>query len=137
MNSKLKLALLGLLGAVIGYPLMGFLITVVQEWMLGGISYTHSTLPVLFIGGIGTFLSAVAGGWVAARVVSFKTLLPNIIMIVLAIAETTWLVRTGRTTDPLWFDVIAASSLFIGIYLGAKINVLWKWWKHSAASPSS
>jgi hypothetical protein len=118
MNIVLKNGVLVLLGALIGYPLMGLLITVVQEWIFGGVGYHESSAVVLLVAGFGTFLSAVAGGWVAGRVVSFKNLYPNLLMCALVVLETTWLIRSGRTHGPLWFDFLAAGSLIAGILLG-------------------
>lgn len=118
MNAVLKNLGLTLLAVLIGYPLMGLLITIVQEWIFGGVDYWESSLGVLLLAGLGTFLSAVAAGWVAARLVAFKNLYPHLLMCVLVAVETTWLIRTGRTHSPLWFDVVAAGSLVAGILLG-------------------
>lgn len=127
MHQTFKTGALALLGALIGYPLMGFLITIVQEWIFGGVGYNKSSLGVLLLAGAGTFLSAVAGGSVAARIVSFKNLYPNLLMCALVTVETTWLVRSGRTHDPVWFDCLAAGSLIIGILLGGGLAVSKKW----------
>jgi hypothetical protein len=113
-----------ILATVIGYGLMVLLITSVQEWIFNGVSYNKSSFAVLAIAGLGTFLSAVAGGWVAFRINSQKTRLSNIIMSALVVAETTWLLLTWKADNPVWFDVLASFSLIIGIMLSCNVSYL-------------
>jgi hypothetical protein len=81
---------------------------------------------VLAIAGLGTFLSAIAGGWVAFRINSGKTILSNVFMSVMVVIETTWILKTFKAESPLWFDVLAALSLIIGILLGCHLVYLRK-----------
>jgi hypothetical protein len=113
-----------LFGVVIGYGLMVLLITSVQEWIFHGVSYNKSSIAVLVIAGLGTFLSAVAGGWVAFRINSGKTRLSNMIMSVMVVIETTWILLTFKADSPLWFDILAALSLIIGIMLSCNLVYL-------------
>ena len=107
----------------VGYFVMGMLITLVQETWLGGVSYHTSSLSVLAVAGFFTFLSAVAGGVVAGLIAGRRPLLHGLVMCLLVVAETTWLVRTGRADGPLWFDAMAAASLMVGMLLGALLSV--------------
>ena len=102
-----------------GYALMGLLITLVQETWLGGVSYTTSTTGVLLVGGFFTFLSAVVAGAVAGWVAGHHPLYHAAAMCVIVACETTWLITSGRTWDPLWFDLIASGSLVMGLLIGA------------------
>jgi len=111
------------LAVVIGYPLMGLRITLVQENWPGGVSYTHSSLWVLFLGGTFTFLSAVAAGWVAGWIAGHHPLLHALVMSAIVVGETAWLIATGRTVDPVWFDVCAGASLIVGLLVGASLEV--------------
>ncbi len=110
-----------ILATIIGYALMGLLITSIQEWIFHGVSYNKSSLAVLAVAGLGTFLSAIAGGWVAFRINSGTTILSNIFMSVLVVIETTWILKTFKAESPLWFDILAAFSLIIGILLGCHL----------------
>jgi hypothetical protein len=113
-----------IIAVVIGYSLMGLLITAVQEWIFHGVSYNKSSLPVLAVAGLGTFLSAVTGGWVAFRINAGKTQISNLIMSVLVIIETTWILLTFKAESPMWFDILAALSLILGIMLGCNLGFL-------------
>lgn len=115
-----------LLGVLVGYPLMGLLITIVQEWFFKGVGYYESSLAELVVAGTGTFLSAVAGGWVAFAINSFQSKISNYLMSLLVVAETTWLFSSGKAGGPLWFDVLAASSLIVGILLGCNLDLFRK-----------
>ena len=42
MNKNIKTGLIIILATILGYITMGFLITVVQEWIFGGVSYNKS-----------------------------------------------------------------------------------------------
>ncbi len=129
MNPAVKKWIVIILATIIGYALMGLLITAVQEWIFHGVSYHKSSLPVLLTAGAGTFFSAVAGGWLAFIINSKKTKISNMIMSVLVVLETTWLFTTGRADGPLWFDIAAALSLIAGILLGCNLSLF----KRSAA----
>jgi len=123
MNKNLKNWLIIILATISGYGTMGFLITVVQEWIFGGVSYNKSSLAVLGIAGFGTFLSAIVGGWLAFFINSYNTKLSNILMCGIVIVETTWILNTFKAESPLWFDVLAALSLIIGILIPTQINL--------------
>jgi hypothetical protein len=123
MNKNLKTGLIIMLAVISGYVSMGFLITVVQEWIFGGVSYNKSSLIVLAVAGFGTFLSAILGGWLAYFINSYSTKLSNMIMCGMVIVETTWILNTFKADSPIWFDVLAALSLIIGILIPTQLNI--------------
>jgi len=108
---------------LVGYVLMGALITLVQETWFGGVSYTKSTAGVLVAAGFFTFLAAVVGGYAAGWIAGRRPMLHGLAMSCIVVVETSWLIGSGRTWDPTWFDVTAASSLIVGILLGSWIHV--------------
>lgn len=108
---------------VVGYVLMGALITLVQETWFGGVSYTKSSTGVLVTAGFFTFLAAVVGGYAAGWIAGRRPMLHGLAMSCLVVLETTWLIRSGKTWDPVWFDVTAAGSLVAGILIGAWLHV--------------
>ncbi len=122
MNTQLKKTILIIIATLVGYISMGLLITAVQEWTFKGVSYYKSSTIVLGVAGFGTFLSAVAGGWIAFRINSYKTRISNYIMCLLVVCETTWLITTKKPDNPIWFDVLAASSLIVGIILACHLK---------------
>lgn len=115
-----------IIATLTGYAVMGLLITSVQEWIFHGVSYNKSSISVLILAGAGTFLSAVIGGWIAFRINSKNTKLSNILMSVLVVVETVWLLKTYKADSPVWFDVLAALSLIIGIFLGCSLDFIKK-----------
>jgi len=105
-----------------GYFVMVVLITLVQETWLGGVSWQRSSPGVLFVAGTFTFLAAVVGGLVAGLVAGRSALAHGLLMCGIALIETTVLILTGRVEGPLWFDLMAAGSLLVGILLGALLH---------------
>lgn len=124
MNANLKTGLLIVIAAVAGYLAMVLLITIVQEWIFGGVSYNKSSLWVLALAGLGTFLSALIGGWVAFAINRYQTKISNIIMSIVVVVETSWLLTTWNADNPVWFDVLASGSLILGILLATKLHFL-------------
>lgn len=124
MNANLKTGLLIVIAAVAGYLAMVLLITIVQEWIFGGVSYNKSSLWVLALAGLGTFLSALIGGWVAFAINRYQTKISNIIMSIVVVVETSWLLTTWKADNPVWFDVLASGSLILGILLATKLHFL-------------
>lgn len=131
MSRALVSALRSLVGIVAGYSLMGLIIYLVFEVGFGGVSYEASPLPVLLAAGLCAFLSAVAGAFVAAWLAGRAPFVHAAVMMVLVTLETTWLVTTGRTTDPVLFDAGAAATLLIGLACGA---ALYRRWRGGAAA---
>ena len=111
-------------GFVTGYVVMVLLITLVQEVIFGGVSYHESSNSELLGAGLLTVGCAVVGGWTAAAIAGHRPWLVALIMSLLVAAETTALVITGKVGGPLWFDVLAALSLMLGLFAGAWLSTL-------------
>lgn len=122
----LKRAGLLLVSLVVGYGTMVILITLVQEGLFGGVSYSSTPLPQLAVAGLLTVGSAVVGGAVAARIFGPPWFPPAGLMCGLVTLETSYLIKTGVLTDPLWFDVSAGISLVVGILVGAYVTRKWQ-----------
>ncbi|MCO6478277.1 MAG: hypothetical protein J5I94_16720 [Phaeodactylibacter sp.] len=108
-----------ILAVIAGEAILVFLITIVQESIFGGITFTHSPWHHLLLGGAGTFLSAFIAGLAAYLLVDKRSVAPHIIISLLIGAESTWLILYGGSPDPAWFEVMATSSLLAGVWLGA------------------
>jgi hypothetical protein len=111
---------------VVAHPAMAVGITLVQETWFGGVGFHESSKPELAIAGLLTFLCAAAAGAIAAAIAGSRGRVAATIMSVLIIAESTWLITSGRASGPLWFDVLAASSLIVGILGGAEAVMRWR-----------
>lgn len=122
--TRLLRGLRSVAAVLVGYVTMVVLITLVQESWFGGVSLQKSSPGVLVAAGAGTFLAAVIGGAVAGLIARAHPQLHALAMCVLVCVETTYLVLTGRVGGPLWFDMMAAASLVVGIMAGATLYAL-------------
>lgn len=120
----LLLILRGLAAVVAGEATMVVLITLVQENLFGGVSFTKSSTSILLMAGALTFLAAAMGGFVAGWIAKGFPMLPAVILAAEVPVETTYLIVSGKTIDPVWFDIMAAGSLVVGILLGAYCHVV-------------
>ncbi len=110
-----------IVAVIAGESILVFLITIVQENLFGGISYTESPWFDIIFGGLGTFVSAFLAGVAAYLIVGKRTLTPTLIITCLILLESIWLLFFSGSKDPLWFDAMASSSLLVGIWLGVLV----------------
>ena len=108
-----------LLGVVAGYAVMVLAITAVQEWWFGGVGWYESSLGELGVAGLFTCLSAALGSAVGTVAAGYPGRVVANVMSLLVITETTTLTIQGRLDGPLWFDLLAAAGLLVGIFAGA------------------
>ena len=113
-----KSIILIILATVVGEIALILLTTFAQEVLFDGISYLYSSNFDIYVGGFITFLAAVVAGMVAALIVKGRSYIPHLVITVLICAETTYLIMSGKTTDPIWADALAGLSLVVGIWLG-------------------
>ena len=120
---KLKHLGLILLAVVAGEIVLALLTTLVQEVIYGHIDHWLSAPPLhIVLAGIGNVLAAIVAGWVVGKISSNYLTAPLAIVSLLIAAETTWLISSGRTVDPVWFDVLAGFSLIVGIWIGGYLD---------------
>lgn len=105
-------------GIVIGYLIFVLGAWVVQEAILGGVSY-HDDLTTLALAGVLTPLAAAVGAIVTVSIADRHPWLHLIPMFALIVAETTYLYTQGRVDGPLWFEAAAGASLIAGGMIGA------------------
>lgn len=102
-----------------GYAALVLLTYLVQESLLGGVSFRDSPLHTLLIAGILTPCAGGVAGYAAALVAGRWPVL-HVVPICAAVAvETTALYATGRVDGPLWFEALAGAALIAGILAGA------------------
>ncbi len=119
MTHTLVRALRSVAAVIVGYIVMVVLITLAQEGLFGGVTFHGSSWTVLTVAGALTFVSAGAGGAVAAWIAGHHGRIHAGVMGALVVIETTALITTGSFAGPLWFDLAASASLIVGILLGA------------------
>lgn len=117
-SNTLTTSLKMLLAICLGEAILVLGTTLIQEILLGGISYYTSSGPALFSAGIGSFFVACLAGFVAFGVMKRKTEVPIAVLSMLVIIETFWLINSGHTSGPIWFDLMASISLIIGFWVG-------------------
>lgn len=115
--NKRTLVLRTILAVVVGEVSLIVLTTIAQEVLFPGIRYHDSPRFDLVFGGLATILAAVFAGMLASVVISHSKIVP-IAMSTLVLVETSALVLLDKTTDPLWFDILAGTALIIGIWTG-------------------
>jgi hypothetical protein len=117
---------------VAGYVALVVGSTLVQETLLGGVTFQNSSTQVLLIAGILTPLAAVLGGVVTATIAGrapYWHIAPACLEVAL---ETTYLFTTHKVDGPLWFEGSAGLSLVAGFVIGA-----WLWTATTRRRPSA
>ncbi len=109
--------MLGILAIILGEISLVLCTTIVQEVLFSGVSY-HSSLPILIFGGFFTFLASAISGLIS-RVIgnTYSIIIPSVISFFI-LTETTYLIFSGITSNPSWFDILAGNGLIIGIWIG-------------------
>ncbi len=130
MTSVSKSVFKTILAVLLGEIVLIVLTTVAQELIYDGISYNQSPVADIFIGGFLTVLAAVFAGLTASFIGGQMNYWPHIFISMLITTEMTYLITTGVTTDPLWFDIFAGLSLAAGVWIGFAIRKL-LWFKLS------
>lgn len=106
------------MAVVLGEVVLVLLTTVAQEVIYDGISYHSSPVPDIIIGGALTMLAAVLAGMTASYVAGKSNHWPHVYLSIIISVEMTYLILSGITKDPLWFDILAGFSLVCGVWIG-------------------
>lgn len=106
------------LATLVGEIALILLTTFAQEVLFDGIRYSTSSNFDIYVGGFATFLAAIFAGVIVSIINKGKNYIPQIIISTLIFLETTFLISTSRTGDPIWADALAGLSLILGIWLG-------------------
>ncbi len=121
MNA-LKPVLLGLVSIILAYLIIVVFSVIFQDALFGGLKYPESPWHHLLIGGTGTVVGAILGGYVMSLVTKGQYQIPAILINIWILVEAVYLSTSGVSTSPLWFDLLAASSLVVGIWFGCVIR---------------
>ena len=104
-------ALRSLLAIVAGYLTIALGTALTFEALLGGIGWTKSSPAELAVATAGAVLTGLAGGYVAAKVAGRKPLLHAAGVLIPLALDTIYVIRSGLSVDPLWFDLGGSLTL--------------------------
>jgi hypothetical protein len=118
MRHKLLRVLRSTAAAIAGYVLIVIGTSLAFEYMLGGIGYYKSSPAVLAVASLAALVSGLAGGYVAAWVGGRPYLLNAAAVLVPLILDTTYVITSGISHDPVWYDLLGSGTLMLGAILG-------------------
>ena len=113
-----------LAAVVVGYAVIAIGTTLAFEVWLGGIGYHKSSTPVLAVASLAAFLSGFSGGYAAAWLGGRPQLLHAAGVLIPLIIDTTYVVTSGVSSDPLWYDLAGAVTLMGAAVLGGYVRQL-------------
>lgn len=102
---------------VLGYAVIVALTSLPIAKLLGGVSFRHSSGGVLVLAGLAA-VAGMAGGYAAALAAGRAPVLHAAGVVGLLITETTLLLTTRPSHDPLWHSLMGAGMLMGGCLLG-------------------
>ena len=113
------------LGAVlVGYLVIALGTTLAFEVCLGGIGYYTSTTKILALATLGALASGFAGGLTAAWLAGRRPLLHAAAILVPIALDTTYVITSGISDDPVWFDLGGSASLVVAaLFAGYLLEV--------------
>jgi hypothetical protein len=107
------------LGAVTaGYAVIVVGTTLTFETLLEGVSYQTSSRTELALASAGAFLSGLAGGFAAAWLAGRRPVLHAAGVLVWLTFDTTWVITSGVSKDPIWFDLAGSLTLMVSAVCG-------------------
>ncbi len=114
----LKSIVFAILAIILGEFALILFTTIAQELVFNGISYYTSPNSTIIFGGFLTFLAA-SGAGILSRIIGrhYTLTIPSVISFFIML-EMAYLIFSGITNDPVWFDLLAGSGLIIGIWIG-------------------
>ena len=115
---RVELIIRILIAVIIGEIILVLGTTVAQEVLVKGLNWYSYSTNELFIGGLGSFLAAVISGAVAYGIVKRASVIPLVVLSVLVVLETSWLIQTGRSAEPIWFSALGGATLILGFWVG-------------------
>lgn len=96
------------------------------ELLLGGIGYQKSSASVLALATAGALLSGLAGGLVAAALAGRRPLAHGIALVIPLAFDTSYVIFSGISPDPVWFDLGGSFTLLAGGIFGAWLFQRWR-----------
>lgn len=118
MKEKLLTALRYAVAAFAGYLTIVLGTTLTLEVLLGGFTYVGSTPATLAAAALGSTLSGLLGGYLAAWIGGRRPVSHALGVLVFLTLDTHFVVTSGISNDPLWFNLAAGGGLMAAAVLG-------------------
>ncbi len=124
MGHKVLRAARSIAAVVAGYAVIVVGTILAFEVLLGGIGYHKSSTRVLAVASVAAFASGFSGGYVAAWLGGRPQLLHAAGVLLPLILDTTYVVTSGVSSDPLWYDLVGALTLMVAAVFGGYVRQL-------------
>jgi hypothetical protein len=121
MRRPVLRALRSVAAVLAGYAVIVAGTTLAFESLLGGIGYYKSSRTVLAIASVAAFVVGFCGGFVAAWVGGRPRLLHAAGLLIPLAIDTTFVVTSGVSSDPLWYDLAGSLTLVVAALAGGHV----------------
>jgi hypothetical protein len=122
MRNKVIRAVRSIAAVAAGYAVIVVGTILAFEVWLGGIGYYKSSTAVLAIASLAAFVSGFSGGYVAAWLGGRPQLFHAAGVLLPLILDTTYVVTSGVSSDPLWYDLVGALTLMVAAVFGGYVR---------------
>jgi hypothetical protein len=119
MQRKILNALRSVGAVAAGYVVIVIGTSLTLGVLLEGKSYAEASPWEHVVGAMGSILSGLLGGYVAAWLAGRKPVGHALAVVLILGVETTWIVITGVGSNPVWFDLAGGLTLMGTTVLGA------------------
>ena len=122
MRNKVLRAARSIAAVVAGYAVIVAGTILAFEVWLGGIGYYKSSTQVLAVASLAAFVSGFCGGYVAAWLGGRPQLFHAAGVLLPLTLDTTFVVTSGVSSDPLWYDLVGALTLMVAAIIGGYVR---------------
>ncbi len=105
------------LAMIFGYAVIVLLTTLTFK-LTGPVRYQETSMVTLLFAGIGVCLSGVCGGCIAAWIGQRAPFLHAMVVLIPLTADTIYVVTSGISRDPVWFDLLNSFGLMVATLCG-------------------
>ena len=121
MPVRIPRLLRSLAAVVAGYAVIVLGTVLVLSVLLDDVTYAEAGVLEHAVGAIGTILTGLLGGYVAARLAGRQPVGHALGVVLILIVEMTWILTTGVGSNPAWFDAAGGLTLMVTAALGALV----------------
>lgn len=110
-----------------GSALLGYVVIVIGtiltlEVFLGGVGYYKSSAGVLALAGLGAVVSGLLGGYLAGWIGGSRPVQYAMGVLFFLVLDTTLFVFSGKSVDPVWFNLADGAILMAATVLGGFVR---------------
>ena len=119
---KVWMALRLVAAAIAGYAVIVAITILGLELWLGGVTWAESSAATLLAGALVGVVAGLAGGYSAAWIARERPVIGAFAVWVFLLLDTTFVVTSGRFSDPTWFLLVGSVILLVATVVGG----LWR-----------